>query len=58
MRGRPKKEIPVELVREIRAMSDGQKTIRQMCDRTGLGNTVIRRILAEYKKEIDDAKNI
>ena len=58
MRGRPKKEIPVELVREIRAMSDGQKTIRQMCDRTGLGNTVIRRILAEYEKEIEDAKNI
>ena len=58
MRGRPKKEIPIELVREIRAMSDGQKTIRQMCERTGLGNTVIRRILVEYEKEIEDAKNI
>ena len=57
MRGRPKKEIQIELVREIRAMSDGQKTIRQMCLATGLGNTVIRRILADYEKEIEDAKN-
>ena len=53
-KGRPKKSIPVELLREIRAMHDGQRTIREMCERTGSGNTVIRHIIAEYEKEIDD----
>ena len=54
-RGRPKVEVSRETVWQVRAMSDGQKSIRYMCAKTGLGNTVIRRILRDYENEIKDA---